>query len=282
MSAERPVALDARAPTEIGRSARLELVFGVRNGRTVLVESYAEPPLRVGRCFEDGRGLHLILASSAPGIFGGDAIRQTVRLDPGAIVTLTSQSATQLHPAHSGAVASIHSRYNVADGAELTCNWDPMIPFAGACVEQRVDITVAASGRLSWSDAMMGGREGRGERWQFRVFDHQLRLFRGGALSYLERYRLEPSAACPSHPWAAGDAAYLGTLLRAGHGDGHGEAELLHTTLAGLADVRSSADVLDGDLLLVRIAAAGGVAFRRARQSLAGTLPPSASVRTGS
>ena len=86
------------------------------------------------------------------------------RRRPGAIVTLTSQSATQLHPAQSGALAVIDSRYDVADGAELACNWDPMIPFAGACIEQRIDINVASGGRLAWSDAMMGGREGRGER----------------------------------------------------------------------------------------------------------------------
>ena len=99
MSTPSAVARDDRLPADVGRRARLELVFGFRDGRTVLVDSYAEPPLRVGRCFENGRGLHLILASSAPGIFGGDAIRQTIRLEPGAIVTLTSQSATQLHPA---------------------------------------------------------------------------------------------------------------------------------------------------------------------------------------
>ena len=273
MSTQSTVARDDRLPADVGRRARLELVFGFRDGRTVLVDSYAEPPLRVGRCFEQGPGLHLILASSAPGIFGGDAIRQTIRLEPGAIVTLTSQSATQLHPAHSGAVAAIESRFDVADGAELACTWDPMIPFAGARIEQRIDINVAIGGRLSWSDAMMGGRTGRGERWQFRVFDHQLRLFRGGTLSYLERYRLDPSAESVSHPWAAADADYVGTLVRAGHGDGSDVADLLHTSLAGLEDVRGSADVLDHDLLLVRIAAAGGVAFRRARQALTRTLP---------
>jgi len=177
------VARDGRLPSEVGRSARLELVFGSRGGKTVLVTSYAEPPLRVGRCFEDGCGLRLIVASSAPGIFGGDVIRQSVRLEPGAVVTLASQSAMQLHAAQSGSVASVQSRYEVADGAELVCDWDPVIPFAGSSIEQRIDIMVDAGGRLSWSDAMMSGREGRGERWQFRIFDHQLRLFRNGALS---------------------------------------------------------------------------------------------------
>ena len=121
---------------------------------------------------------------------------------------------------------------------------------------------------------MMGGRAGRGERWQFRIFDHQLRLFRSGTLSYLERYRLDPSTACLSHPWAAADAGCnIGTLLRAGHGDNGAVADLLHTALAELEEVRGSADVLDRDLLLERIAAAGGVAFRRARRALAETLP---------
>ena len=272
MSTGTTIARDARQPAEVGRSARLELVFAVRNGRTVLASSYAEPPLRVGRCFEDGPGLRLIVASSAPGIFGGDVIRQTVRLEAGAIVTLTSQSATQLHPVESGATASIHSRYEVSHGAELVCEWDPMIPFAGACIEQQIDICVESGGRVSWSDAMMGGREGRGERWQFRAFSHQLRLFRGATLSYLERFRLDPSATRLSHPWAAADAAYVGTLLRAGFDDETARAESLHTALAGLGGVRGSADVLDDDLLLVKIAAEGGVAFRRARQALAEVL----------
>jgi len=78
MSIGRTVSRDIRRPAEVGRSARLELVFGARGGKTVLVSSYAEPPLRVGRCFDEGRGLRLIVASSAPGIFGGDVIRQRV------------------------------------------------------------------------------------------------------------------------------------------------------------------------------------------------------------
>ena len=268
MSIGRTVSRDIRRPAEVGRSARLELVFGARGGKTVLVSSYAEPPLRVGRCFDEGRGLRLIVASSAPGIFGGDVIRQSVRLEPGAIVTLTSQSAMQLHPTQSGAVASIQSRYVVADGADLVCEWDPVIPFAESCIEQRIDITVDTGGRVSWSDAMMGGREGRGERWQFRLFDHQLRVFRNGALSYLERYRLDSSTACLSHPWIAADTAYIGTLLRAGYGDDKAGAESLHAVQSGLREVRGSADVLDDDLLLVKTAAVGGVAFRRARHAL--------------
>lgn len=40
----------------------------------------------------------MIMASSAPGIFGGDRFQQRIRLEPGARVRLTSQSA--LHVPH--------------------------------------------------------------------------------------------------------------------------------------------------------------------------------------
>jgi urease accessory protein UreH len=270
--ARSPAPLDRRGPADIGTRAALELTFGPRNGRTALVHSYAEPPLRVGRSLETERGVHVILASSAPGLFGGDTIRQTIRVESGAHVSLASQSAMQLHPSSSGLAAFAESRYDVASGAELRCIWDPSIPFADASFQQRIEVVVAAGGRLWWSDAMMGGREGQGERWQFRCYDHELRIQSGDAMAYLERYRLEPHTAPPTHRWAAGDAAYIGSFVRVGYGDTSDVAARVHARFAGAAGVRAEADVLDGDLLLVRIAATAGVAFHRARHTVAAAL----------
>src|SRR3981081_3974478 len=89
---------DQRTASAVGRHARLELTFAYRMGRTVLREAYAEPPFRVGRCFPEGRDLHMIVAASAPGVFGGDCLQQTIRVERGARVRLTSQSALQVHP----------------------------------------------------------------------------------------------------------------------------------------------------------------------------------------
>ena len=47
-------AVDRRDAGEVGRHARLELVFAVRGGRTVLAHAYAEPPFRVGRVVRGG------------------------------------------------------------------------------------------------------------------------------------------------------------------------------------------------------------------------------------
>jgi urease accessory protein len=180
-------------PSVVGRHARLELVFDYRGGRTVLAQAYAEPPFRVGGWFAEGDGLHMILTSSAPGVFGHDHLRQIVRVKRGARVRLTSQAATQVHPSLDGATAQLRSSYHVEAGAYLHCDWHPLIPFKEARIDQRIDVNIAGGGYLYWSDALMSGRQARDERWQFASLAHEIVVSRDGALEYLERYRICPN-----------------------------------------------------------------------------------------
>lgn len=253
----------------IGRHARLELTFGFRNGRTFLRDAYAEPPFRAGRCFPDGAGLHMIIASAAPGAFGGDCLHQIIRVERGACVRLTSQSALQVHPTPDEATAQLRSAYHVEDEATLHCHWDPLIPFAGARVDQRIAAHIAATGRLYWSDALMCGREARGERWKFASLAHELRVSRAGALEYLERYRIHPGEDDLSRPWIVDDAAYLGTILASGWDVDADAAGRLQAELAEIIGARAGADRLDHGLLLVRLMAASGPPFHRARMRVA-------------
>jgi urease accessory protein len=159
---------DARPPSAIGRNGRLELVFEQRRGRTILAHAYAEPPFRVGRAFQLDDAAYLIVGCTGPGIFAGDALRQSIRVERGARVVITSPSALQAHPTAAAAPASIDHHYVVDDGGELQCQWDPLIPFAGACIVQRFRIELGGSSRLSWGDAIMAGRVRRGEVWKFQ------------------------------------------------------------------------------------------------------------------
>jgi urease accessory protein len=256
---------DERTPSVVGRHGRLDLTFVYRNGRTVLAEAYAEPPFRVGRWFAEGDGLHMILTSSAPGAFGQDCLRQTVRVGRRARVRLTSQSAMQAHPSPDGATAHLRSSYHVADGAYLHCHWHPLIPFADARIDQRIDVNIAAGGYLYWSDALMSGRQARGERWRFASLAHEIAVCRDGSLEYLERYRIQPGEAV-ARTWAAGDAAYLGTTLITGRPIEPAVSERLHVELGRFAGVRAAADRLDDRVLLVRLLSAFGPAFHEARR----------------
>lgn len=261
---------DRREAGAVGRSARLELVFGVRDGRTVLVRGYAEPPLRVGRPLTDGadrRGLHLILASSAPGIFGNDTFEQHVIVEAGASVRLTSQSALQVHPSIAGGTARIRNTFVVEDGGELQCEWEPVIPFANSHLDQRTSIRVAPGGRLAWSDALMAGREGRGERWQFASLRQELRVMRGDVLEYLERYQLAPSEDQPSGRWVAHHCCYFGTWLAVGYPADAARAEALDDAI-GAPGLHAAVDCLGESVMLARMAASGGPVFHDARRRL--------------
>jgi urease accessory protein len=255
---------DQRATASVGRDARLELVFGCRGGRTFLKHAYAEPPFRAGPCFADGDGVHFIMAWSAPGIFGGDSLSQRIVVERGACVRLTSQSALQAHRSPDGELARLTSTYRVEDDAELECEWDPSIPFAGARLEQRIEIALAGRARLLWSDAFMNGREGSGERWVFAELAHELRVARDGALEYMERYRLTPDSQV-ARTWMAGDACYFGTVLSSGREIEPSAAADLQEKLSDVEPMRAAADRLDSRLLLVRLMSASGVKFRAAR-----------------
>lgn len=258
---------DLRATSDVGRHARLHVAFASREGRTRLASSYAEPPFRVPTGFADGKaGLHAILASSAPGIFGGDRFTQTVEIRSGARVRLTSQSAPQVHPSRDNAVACVEARYEVEAGACLHCTWAPVIPFAGAHLEQRSTIDLAGDAELFWSDAVMAGRQASGERWAFARLAHELQVRRDGGLIYLERYAIEGSPSA-SRAWIADGACYFGTVLIVGP-RACTSPGALHDELNRMVDMRASVDSLAADVLLVRLTSASGTAFHDARERL--------------
>lgn len=264
-------AIDRRAVADVGRAARLELVFSMRRGRTILAHAYAEPPFRTGTVFPDGGGARMIIAWSAPGIFGGDHLEQHIRIEPGASVSLESQSALQAHPSPTGHLATLATTIDVGEEAELRCEWDPLIPFSGARFSQQIAIRLAANAVLYWSDAFMSGREGRGERWMFETLAHELAVSRGGSLAYLERYRLDPVAQALTGRWAASDACYFGTVLAIGRSPGPSSGTL-HDQLSSVEGVRAAVDSLDTDVTLVRLMASQGTAFHDARALVRRTL----------
>lgn len=259
---------DARSIEEVGRRARLDLRFAVPDDHTVLAHAYAEPPFRVGRGFPDGDGMHMIHAWSAPGIFGGDRLQQTISVERGARVRLTSQSALQVHPSADQSSAMLDSVYRVERGGHLHCEWSPVIPFAEARLDQRIEIDLEEGATLFWSDAVMSGREACGERWKFARLAHQLRCSRDGVLAYLERYRLEPVEDQLDRRWIADDACYFGSILVVHPEADRRTAERLHHDINSIEGVHGAADVLEDGVLLARLMSASGPPFHQARALL--------------
>src|SRR5215510_7578478 len=85
--------------TQVGRRGRLELTFALQGGETVLQQAYCETPFKITHVLNSNRPLaHLILMHSTAGLFGGDEVECSIRVQQGARVLLTQQSATKVHP----------------------------------------------------------------------------------------------------------------------------------------------------------------------------------------
>jgi urease accessory protein len=231
----------------------------------VLAHAYAEPPYHVGTGYRVGRALALTIVCTGAGIFPGDDLCESIRVESGAQVLLTSQSALQAHAGRAAPCARLQQQYDVEPGGELHCQWDPLIPFAGARLVHEVDIRVGAGARLYWSDALMSGRVGRGESWACTAMAHQLTLAIDGSLAYLERYTLDPAWPRAPQPWIAGTTTFFGTALICHPSLADSDAESLQHALNALPDLHAGVDLTDTSFVVGRIAARHGAAFRQAR-----------------
>jgi urease accessory protein UreH len=255
---------DARGSAHVGRVARIDLEFHESSGATVLGHAYAEPPFRVPAKRPGSAPFEAVLQMASPGIFGGDCLAQRISITSGAAVDLTSQSALQAHPGPTPSAARLTSRYRLAGDASLACHWDPVIPFSEARLEQKIEICLASTSTLYWSDAFMAGRNARGEQWRFCSLAHELRVTRSENLVYLERFQLGPDHG-PRDEWSLVEGCYFGTVLAAGVLAQPEVATALHRSLARINRVRAATDIVDDCLLIVRLVSSDGPAFHRAR-----------------
>jgi urease accessory protein UreH len=260
---------DSRSASAIGRTARLDLVFEARGGRTMIARNYAEPPFRIGRSFDVDGAAYVILVCSGPGVFAGDALDLSIRVRSGARAILASQSALQVHPSMASSPALIRHRYVVEEGGELQAHWDPVIPFANARLDQRFELQIEEGSHLYWSDALMSGRVNRAETWSFDCVAHELRLRVGPRLKYLERYTLQPHERSMARPWVGGGMHYVSTAVTHHDRSTPETAELLHRAFENGGDsrVRVGVDLLEPRLVVGRLLASCGAPFAAVRAS---------------
>jgi len=247
------------ALADVGRRGRMSLVFSLQNGRTILKDTYCEVPFKITRLLNpDASHPHLILMQCTAGLFGGDAVESSIRVEKGASVRITQQSATKVHPSQDRQANQVNRIY-VEAGASLEIYLEPIIPFAESRLNQSTRIEVDAGGELTYWEGFMPGRVGRGESWRFRELTSETLLYAGGRLSYLDRFRLLENGGAASR-WAMGSGSYMGTGLvlspRA-----KGAAEKLHEALP-----EAGVDALSETLTAVRVVTTDGPEFHRCRK----------------
>jgi urease accessory protein len=241
---------------DVGRCGRLELTFAGQRGRTVLRDTYCEVPFKITRILNPHESpAHLILMQCTSGLFGGDDVECSIRVERGAQVRITQQSATKIHPSQDRPAIQRNHVF-VEEGAELQLYLEPIIPFADSVLRQTTLIDVEPGARLVFWEGFMAGRVGRGESWRFRELASETHLRSNGRSVFLDRFRLQQNGLERS-TWAMGERTYFGAGLYVGPQAGCFAAKL-HQALP-----EAGIDTLSADVAVTRIVSANGLDFHR-------------------
>jgi len=167
------------------------IAFHRSAGRTVLGRAFASSPLRLLTPRNHGDGAWVFLSSLGGGLVDGDRLDIDVDAAPQTAAFIGTQASTKVYRSSRG--TSQHLAIHAAEGASVALVPDPVVAFAGARYEQRIDVFLDVDASLVLFDAYTCGRAARGERWQFARFESKTTIAREGRLFFQDSTRLDPA-----------------------------------------------------------------------------------------
>jgi urease accessory protein len=200
-----------------------------------------------------------VLINTAGGMTGGDSMRLSFDLQRNAAVTVATQAAEKVYRAEN-APASVDLTFALAEEGSLAWLPQETILFDGARLVRSLDVTVAASARLTLLEIVVFGRVARGEQLNGGLFRDRWRIRREGQIVLAEEVRLDGRISnLLARRATGGGARAVATLV---HVSPNAEARLAAVRRT-LADARSEcgASAWNG-LLVVRFAGADPAAVR--------------------
>jgi urease accessory protein len=150
------------------------------------------------------------------GFVQGDVATMSVVAQDGARVHLTSQSATRAYRCET---APIRQRISLEARGDSLLEWwpDPLIPYAGASIDQEIQIRVQEGAALLVADCWLAGRVARGEIHQYARLALTTAATRpDGSLLFRDALRLEPAVQRPDVLGLLGEAKAVGSYFLLG------------------------------------------------------------------
>ncbi len=261
--------------TSTGWSARLDAVFARRSERTVPLRRSHEGPLRWQRMLypEGAPVCHAIVVHPPGGVAGGDELDIAVAAERDAHALLTTPGAAKWYRS-TGATARQSIRLAARSGAAI--EWLPQetIVFDGAAATWTLDAEVDHSAAIVGCDVVMLGRAARGEKFARGALHVCTQLRRGGALAFVEQWRLVGGDRRLDAPQGLGGEPCFGTLWALA--DPQRLEPALAPVRAALATgaERAAATLLPAGALIVRALGPGPEAVRRALEAAWAALRP--------
>ena len=233
-----------------GKVGLLELGLAPRGGVTRVQHQYQRAPLHVYRpiYLDAGRPdmAFVFVQQFGDGFVQGDRCRIEVDCAPGAAVHITTQAATNVFAARENFATQLVD-LRVEAGAVLEYLPDPVVPFRGSRLFQRVSVTTDPQATVILGETLLPGRVARGEAHVYDLYWAETQV-RGpdGRLLFADTLRFEPARGeDPKSIGLLGPHDVIATLyVVTGRLDSVALVALLRTALDGRTDVRAGVSEL--------------------------------------
>lgn len=126
---------------------------------TRVVRLAATPPL-AAKVLDGPVGPELLLVGAAASLLEGDRLRVTLRLGPGATLTVRTAAATVAHPCPGGGATAFDVDAVLGPGARLAWLPEPLVACAGCHHTGRSQVRLHRGAVAVWSEAVALGRTG--------------------------------------------------------------------------------------------------------------------------
>ena len=171
----------------------------------------ASPPL-AAKALAGKQGPELLLVGAAASLVEGDRLTVSLRLGPGARLTVRTAAATLAHPCPGDGSTTFDVRADLGPGASLAWLPEPLVACAGCRHTGRARIRLSAGAVAVWSETLVLGRSGE------RPGDVAVRLDvdHDGAPLLRDGLRAGPSAPAWDGPAVLDGARHLGSVALLG------------------------------------------------------------------
>lgn len=190
----------------------------VRDGdRTISKQVRTRAPFKVQRSlYPEGPEIcYATLVHTAGGMVGGDVLAQSLHLNPGSQVLLTTPAAGKIYRTiGEPCLQTVNIR--VEPGAYLEYLPQDAIVFNGANFTQRVRVDLAPEGQILIWDIARLGRTARGERFLQGEWRSQVEVWQGDAPQWIDRQFVTGGEAMISRSHALAGFPVIGTMARVG------------------------------------------------------------------
>jgi urease accessory protein len=203
--ATRLTTLAGEAPLLLRRTGQL------RPGQdTARPDAASDPARAAARRTEAQRPpaqVHLVGGAAGP--LGGDELRCSVDLGPGARLEVRSVAASVALPGPHGRESSLEIHARIGEGGALSWSPQPLIAARGARHRTMTRVELAADARLVWREELILGRDGEDPG----SICTRLRVIRDGRVLLDHEVTLGPRHPGSLGPSGTGGHRALGTVL---------------------------------------------------------------------